>query len=651
MIDAERLASAAGASTGRDLSGWEAALVAANAARDAAAGADIDPDLRAQAERRAKEIEHRLAGLRFVAKLDAINTDYRFLDTFDRGPQAEAYRKAFDAELGAPFDETSEQTIAAKLRSTDFREQILLAMDLWARVERELDRHSPRMIQIFRVAERLDDDPWRIRIRRACATDDGDELVQLAKSPESARASATTTYLLAMSLITTNEQAEALALLHRNYDRFPGDYWINHTLALLHVQFTADKDATEALRFATAARALRPDAASPYSLIGECYALRGDQERALQYQEQAAKLAPADPVSNFWVGQSLFRLGRFRDALGKFQDCRDRCPHNHSVYPVCVAWIGNSQLALGDADEAMQSFRQAVMAPFRGREDPVWYLTDPAFHAPALAAARRAVERTGRKDAAALFVLGDLLKVLGHWRESIAVFEELQALDPDFRFVASRIRALRNALGDTLASYGSVDEAVDALPPGLDLAASRARFTVLASDAGQGRDAPRREYLEGRLYERAGRYGEAARHYEATIDADRDAIGAWNRLHRCLVEAHGAEAGDARIRELLQGGTLPPHPVEGGLRSRSPCPAPTRTPRSIHRRSSRWRRWWRSIRAPSSTRSTGRCGTRTAARSIARRCCACRRRTGPSGCRFRAGCWRRITSTRGVRAT
>jgi serine/threonine-protein kinase len=215
-----------------------------------------------------------------------------------------------------------------------------------------------------------DEDSWRRQWRAAVARRDEAELRRLAGAGEVARQPPQTVLLLARHLAARSPQ-RAAELLRAAQQRTPGDFWINYLLAsavwnqanLAHADPAAYD---EAIRFDTAALALRPDNPEALVHLGMSLLWRGRADEAQATLLHALDLAPQLPRALNSLGNVLWKKGRFEDAAVAYRKCIELAPEDPR---------GHNNLALFDwrdgqrFDEAVAGLRRTLAL---SRDDPEW---------------------------------------------------------------------------------------------------------------------------------------------------------------------------------------------------------------------------------------------------------------------------------------
>jgi tetratricopeptide (TPR) repeat protein len=125
----------------------------------------------------------------------------------------------------------------------------------------------------------------------ALALRDGEALVRLASDPDVANLPNSGKVLMGIALRSRDKVDEAVRFLERWQELHPNDYWLNYQLGI-YLQQTQPPRTAEALRYLTAAVAIRPDDPRAHSALGSAYQRSGEAIRANAAYERASKLAP-----------------------------------------------------------------------------------------------------------------------------------------------------------------------------------------------------------------------------------------------------------------------------------------------------------------------------------------------------------------------
>jgi tetratricopeptide (TPR) repeat protein len=292
-----------------------------------------------------------------------------------------------------------------------------------------------------------DRDDWRVRVRQAAAVPDEQALEQLAGEAD-VRQQPPSFLLLVAHNFAPQKRAARLELLRRTQRAYPADLWANHTLA---VELAKAGQAAEAVRYFTAALALRPDNPGIYLNRGIALLDAGEVDAAIADYRQCLALAPQYVVAHLCLGSALRARGRLDDAVAEFHEAlrlnKDFAPA-HSNLGVALMGKGRPEDALAEFQEALRIDKDYAPAHYnlgealhkRGRLDD------------ALAEFQEAI-RLKKDYALAHAGLGTVLARKGRLDEAIAALQEAVRLKKDFAVAHYN-------LGKALFGKGRTDEAI-----------------------------------------------------------------------------------------------------------------------------------------------------------------------------------------------
>ena len=258
--DATRLA--AEARLNNDRAKWAEAVSAAKHANNLIAGVPVPSlsnrvaavlkslELEQSAARRAAEIRERDQKMELALdEARLMHADSMEGDRFSPAPMISAYHSAFRA-YGIDLFKLSEAE--SKVRASAIRGPLVAAIDNWATFGEPSVRD-----RLIALASRIDLDPFRIELRDALAKGDLVQLRRLSEMPEADILPPSTLALLGLRLSTAKDEEKATALLERAWRKWPGDFFINITLAAVYSQ-SAPPRLEEAIRFCSSAVSIRP---------------------------------------------------------------------------------------------------------------------------------------------------------------------------------------------------------------------------------------------------------------------------------------------------------------------------------------------------------------------------------------------------------
>ncbi len=265
---------------------------------------------------------------------------------FDLSAAEPLYRSAFaDAGLGRDGDDI--EAVAAAVRASAVRAEIVAALDDWASITPDLRRRE----WLLAVARGADPDGVRDRLRQPELWLDAARLTRVARELRVAELSPQ--LATALSRVSRLSHGEALALLTAAQQRFPQDFWVNFELAWTLNQVNR-RD--EGLGYFRAALALRPDSSAAYAGMGEILYSMGRADEAIDHLEHALRLDPRNVYAHNSLAHALSSKGRLDGAIDHFQQALTIVPNSAKLHT-------NLGLALRDRgrlDEAIEHLRQSV---------------------------------------------------------------------------------------------------------------------------------------------------------------------------------------------------------------------------------------------------------------------------------------------------
>jgi eukaryotic-like serine/threonine-protein kinase len=321
------------------------------------------------------------------------------------------------------------------------------ALDDWAAIRRRW-RHDPANAALLSEAARAcDPDPWRIKLRTAFEQPDMQArraaLRALAQKANFDDLSPISLHLLGSGLEGFGESELAESVLRKAQQRHPGDVWVNYTLArVLAKQSRGD----EAIRFYTAARAIRPETAHG---LGHALEKRGDRDEAIAVFRDLAALRPGIAEHLSCLGHALKQSGRKREARETFElavvagrEAVRLKPDSRSAHD----GLGYALQAKGQWDEAIASYKKAIELNMNSPRAH-FYLGVILFdqkrdYDGAIACFRKAIE-LNPKAAIAHNNLGSALAIKGQFDEAIDCFKKAIELDPNQANALSNLAAAK----------------------------------------------------------------------------------------------------------------------------------------------------------------------------------------------------------------
>jgi serine/threonine-protein kinase len=482
---------AQGAALG-DIGSWELAAAAADQARDLL-DPDVDPALRKQVE----DLRVEVAAEREQAESDRTLTDrlvdIRSAEADDQGGWITdaAYAHAF-REAGLDVATLTAEEASRKIRTRP--PQVVLAvaaaLDDWAAVRRDRKKDRAGATALSALAGAVDPDAWRPGLRRALDLPDRaarlEALQPLAKDAPFDTMGPVSLDLLGRALKDAGDPAGAEAVLRRAQQLHPGDVWTSYDLART-LERLAHRD--EAIRYYTAARALRPETAHELAhalrdkgerdeeiaifenlrrlrpgngrhlgCLGRALLAKGLVEPARTVlaaaetaNREAVRLRPDDASAHFSLGVALHIQGKLDQARVEYIDAIRLQPGNPAVHDNLSELLGRQ----GKVDEAIAEHRIAIrlQPDFANAYNTLGFLYRARLDGGAAAVQFRKAVQLQPDNAVYHDNLGQALQDQGKLDEAIREYREAYRLQPS-------LDDAHAGLGEIFEDQGKLEEAI-----------------------------------------------------------------------------------------------------------------------------------------------------------------------------------------------
>jgi serine/threonine protein kinase/tetratricopeptide (TPR) repeat protein len=431
---------------------WQAtarlALAAVEKAEEVLAAGVATEELAARVRQVRQAVDVAVTDSQLLVQLDQIRLEKAAVNVkenrFEYARAAPLYKELlgnYGVDLAAP------ETAATRVRDSRLRDALLSALADWEWSSQD-EGERQRVAKVYDLA--LPPDSLRPRLVAAIQRRDLPEVAKLAQASDLPSASLVK---LAADLTGMKEWAGAELLLRAGLDRRPGDFWLNHDLGLLlHNQ--QPPRAEEAVRYLTAALALRPDSPGVHFNLGLALLDKGDVEGAIRCYQAALRISPEYATAHNSLGNALRAKGQLDEALAEYREAI----RIEKDYPQAHNNLGNALRAKGQLDEALAEYREAI----RTKKDfPEAYIAHYnlglALRAKgqldeAIAEFHEAI-RIKKDYAEAHYNLGNALTAKGLLDEAIAAYKEAIRLKKDYP-------QAHNNLGNALKDKGRLDEAL-----------------------------------------------------------------------------------------------------------------------------------------------------------------------------------------------
>jgi serine/threonine protein kinase/Flp pilus assembly protein TadD len=355
---------------------WPEALGSARRAQAVLAGVGANRELQHEVDELANDLEmvHRLEAARagvFPAKDKLVLAKKCHL----------AYVEVF-AWYGLDVDNIDPLKAGEHIRSRSICLQLASALDDWAQARFELG--LPGASQLLAISRVADPNSWRNRLRDAIEGKDPLVLDELFRSDLSEDIAPVTAVLLARLTYGSPAAERSAEFLRRVQGSHPADFWVNYFLSYYHATLPRPRW-EDALRYSTAAVALRPHFYGGYLNLGAALQKTGHLDEAIAAYHVALRLKSNDyPEAYVGLGAALAQKRSFNEAITAFREAI-RLKEDYAGAHIN---LGAALSGSGNLDEAIEEFKTALsLHPEEGLPDVHFNL---AF----------ALQRKGRLDEA-----------------------------------------------------------------------------------------------------------------------------------------------------------------------------------------------------------------------------------------------------------
>jgi tetratricopeptide (TPR) repeat protein len=430
---------------------------------------------------------------------------------------------------------------ASRLGQRSIAVELAGALDDWVShsLRQGDDRNRKRLLALARA---VDPDARRNQLRDALEESDPkstrQRLVQVAATVQMTDWPANTLHLLGATVRDVGAIEQAVTLLQQAQRKYPEHFWICSDLADCLSQMKPPQW-DGAIRYYTAAMALRPRSPGAHSNLGGVLAEKGQLEEAIAECKEAIRLKPDDALAHNNLGFAFWKKHLWDEAIVELREALRLEPGDA---------ISHSNLGLtlrdkGRLDEAIVELKEAIrLKPSLAiaHLNLGLVMQDKERRNEAIAEYKEAI-RLNKDYADAYYNLGNALVGKGRLDEAIVEYKEAIRLKPDHA-------GAHNNLGSAFWKKHLWDEAIVEYREALRLEPDNALFhsKLGTALAGKGRvDEAIAEYKEairlkpdytnahnnlGLALERKGRPDEAIAEYKEAIRLKPDHVDAHNNL-------------------------------------------------------------------------------------------------------------------------
>jgi tetratricopeptide (TPR) repeat protein len=306
---------------------------------------------------------------------------------------------------------------------------------------------------LLATLEAADTEAWRVRVREALAARDWQALEPMARAVDVRTQPPSFLIVVTRKLpLPAQGGATRLELLRRAQGAYPADLWANIQLAL---ELVRNGQPAEAVRYWTAALALRPDNPGIYHNLGHDLRAAGEVDAAIAAYRHSLALAPQYYSAHVGLGNALHSQGRLDEAIVEFR----AAIRTNKDDPLAHYNLGNALRDQGRLDEAIAEFRAAIATKQN--------LPEAHFNLGMALQARGRLDEAIAEFRAAIRLrdrpgdhlnLGNALQAQGRLDEAIAEYRAAIATKQDFPETYNA----HHGLGNALLAQGRLDEAIAA---------------------------------------------------------------------------------------------------------------------------------------------------------------------------------------------
>jgi serine/threonine-protein kinase len=374
---------------------------------------------------------------------------------FDWAGAARRYAEAF-AWYGVDVEQLDIDEAARRIAASALREQLRDSLDFWIRAQKTVPK---RIRRLRKLADEVDTSPWGRRLRqteRHRDTRAGRQLMEEAKQTGLPVARAVR---LAIVLADLKLHKEAVEVLEQASRSNPADFWVYDSLGLACFESTPPRK-EEAVRYFTAAVALRPDSAAAHNNLGAALARQNKLPQAEAAFKEAIRLKADFPEAHNNLGKVLGRQNKPIEAEAAFRETiRFKSDHPEAHYNLGITLEAQKKFA-----QAVAAYREAVR--LKPDDDRMHINLGNALQAQnklgeAVAAFREAI-RLNPNQFAAHYNLGNALAARNKLAEAEKAYREAIRRNGNFPLAHCE-------LGHTLRLEGKFDEALAAIRRGHEL--------------------------------------------------------------------------------------------------------------------------------------------------------------------------------------
>jgi serine/threonine protein kinase/Flp pilus assembly protein TadD len=302
---------------------------------------------RLDTEARDQEFIAQFAEIRLRAESEWHEHEFRFSPEAAVPKIREALRK-YGMDIGSTSVEESADQVRGRPEAV--RQQLLAALDECLSLMPLEDSQAREWL--LATLNAADNDPWRVRTRKALLDSDGATLEPLVR--EAVVRDQPPSFLLTVAVsLPQGSNSSRLEWFRKIQRTYPTDLRANH---LLGDELVDNDRPAEAIRYYTAAIALLPNNAGLYNNRARALEYASELNEAIADYRQALALAPDSASSHHNLGEALGRNGQFEEAIDHYrtyfrQKAGNAAEHYNFGHFLCRG---------GQPDEGIVEFHKAL---------------------------------------------------------------------------------------------------------------------------------------------------------------------------------------------------------------------------------------------------------------------------------------------------
>jgi tetratricopeptide (TPR) repeat protein len=250
-------------------------------------------------------------------------------------------------------DPAEPRAAAARVRASRLLPALLAALEDWQRlIPTQTERQH--LLAVLEAAG-PPADAFRQRWLAAVRRQDGAGLAQLAATPAVQGLPLLSLVNLARDLRDAKEWAAAERLLRDGQERHPGHFWLNHDLAIV-LLWQPHPQVEQALRYLTAAVALRSDSPGVHLNLGNALHEKKDLAGAVRAYRAALRLDPHFALAHIGLGNARYDNKDVEGAIRAYQAALEIDPN----YALAHFHLGYALDGKGNLEGAIREYRAAL---------------------------------------------------------------------------------------------------------------------------------------------------------------------------------------------------------------------------------------------------------------------------------------------------